>query len=307
MTRALLLSVACAAAALFAAPAAMAQSDERTPLRRLDWAGRPAQSGAELRRAAPVIPHAGAAPSRVALRPAQPWRPTAGQVDGRQGLTPATAFYGAPAPTYAPPPVETPRPAPAPQPAPVQPQRPAPAAPVAAQPAPQPVRQTEPQAAAPPTARLVQPSPVAAPVTAQPEPAPQPQPAVVDDPMAPRRDAPIFRIQGARQPQAAPPVETPPAPEPAPQAAAPLPAPVASTQPPPRQQGARYYSVHRQNGRAPDPTVLPEPVWLDRMPVQLDSTPQSEDLAAPPETPQMVRGADGKLRPVQGAQGDPIP
>jgi len=314
VTRALLLSVACAAAALFAAPAAMAQSDERPQLRRLDWAGRPAQSGAELRRAAPVIPHAGAAPSRVALRPAQPWRPTAGQIDGRPGLTPATAFAGPPAPTYAPPPVETPpveapRPAPvrsepAPQPraAPVQAQRPAPSAPAPAQPTPRPVREPE----APP-ARLVQPSPVAAPLPAQPEPQPQAQTSVVDDPMAPRRDAPIFRIQGARQPQAAPPVETPPAAEPAPQIAAPLPAPVASTQSPPRQQGARYYSVHRQNGRAPDPTVLPEPVWLDRMPVQLDSTPQSEDLAAPPETPQMVRGSDGKLRPVQGAQDDPIP
>ncbi|MBX9575833.1 MAG: hypothetical protein K2X07_09355, partial [Caulobacteraceae bacterium] len=187
----------------------------------------------------------------------------------------------------------------APQPAPVQPQRPAPVAPVPAQTAPQPVRQAETPPSAP-VARLVQPSPVA--------PQPQPSsPASVDDPMAPRRDAPIFRIQGARQPQAAPPVETPPVAEPPPEAAAPMPAPVASTQPSPRQQGARYYSVHRQNGRAPDPTVLPEPVWLDRMPVQLDSTPQSEDLAAPPETPQMVRGADGRLRPVQGAQDDPIP
>ncbi|HEV7229134.1 hypothetical protein [Brevundimonas sp.] len=314
MTRALLLSVACAAAALFAAPAAMAQSDERPQLRRLDWAGRPAPSGAELRRAAPVIPHAGAAPSRVALRPAQPWRPTAGQIDGRPGLTPATAFAGPAAPSYAPPSVETPpvegprpapvrsEPAPQPRPAPVQAQRPAPPATAPAQPTPQPVREPE----APP-ARLVQPSPVSARVTAQPEPQPQAQTSVVDDPMAPRRDAPIFRIQGARQPQAAPPVETPPVAEPTLPAAAPLPAPVASTQPTARQQGARYYSVHRQNGRVPDPTVLPEPVWLDRMPVQLDSTPQSEDLAAPPETPQMVRGSDGKMRPVQGAQGDPIP
>jgi hypothetical protein len=75
----------------------------------------------------------------------------------------------------------------------------------------------------------------------------------------------------------------------------------------PQAQGARYYSVHRQAGRAPDPTAIPEPVWLDRMPVELDSTPQSEDLAAPPETPQMVRGADGRLRPVQAPQGDLFP
>lgn len=300
MPRSTLIGAAAALAALTAAGSALSQ--ERPPLRRLDWAGRPATDPtAESRGARAVIPHAGVEPSRVALRPPQPWRPTRGGVDGRPGLTPASAFAdAAPPPSWTPPadvaapppprveraPVAAPQPTRASGPAP----RPAPAAPP-----PQRAPAPEPQ---PPRARLVQSSPVA------PEARPTAAAEAPVDPMAPRSDAPIFRVQGARQPAAA--VATPSsgaAAEPAP--AQPRPAPQAAG--PPRQQGARYYSVHRQNGRAPDPTVLPEPVWLDRMPVQLDSTPQSEDLAAPPETPQMVRGSDGRMRPVQGAQHDVIP
>jgi hypothetical protein len=131
--------------------------------------------------------------------------------------------------------------------------------------------------------------------------APQPEAAPVEsDPMAPRRDAPIFRIQGARQPH--PQAQTGPAPV---AEAAPLQGqPQGQSQPQPYGQGARYYSVHRQAGRQPDRTPMPEQVWLDRMPVEMDRTPESEDLAAPPETPQMVRDAEGRMRPVRSTATD---
>ena len=309
MPRSLLIGVA-ALTALSAVPACAQDRDDRPALRRLEWAGRPAATTAEARGVRAVIPHAGAEPSRVALRPAQPWRPTAGSVDGRPGLTPASAFSGAaaPAPVWTPhaaevappPPSAERRPTPPPQPAPRSESAPRPA-PAAVLPARTPERAPTPASEPQPQARLVQPSPVA------PQPPPQaPQPVADEpfDPMAPRRDAPIFRVQGARQPAA--PVAAPSSGA-GTEAAPAQPRPEPSSVPPARQQGARYYSVHRQNGRAPDPTVLPEPVWLDRMPVVLDSAPQSEDLAAPPETPQMMRGADGRMRPVQSAQHDPIP
>lgn len=303
MPRSVFIGAAALAALAAAAPAFAQDRPDRPQLRRLDWAGRPAAATADAGDPRAIIPHAGGQPTRVALRPAQPWRPVQDAGGGRPGLTPASAFSSAP---VAPAPVWTPPPtAPAPQARP--PIEPAPAA------APPPTRRPEPQppSVAPepapqPQARLVQPSPAA------PRPEDAATPGALADPMAPRRDAPIFRIQGARSapaPVAAASSGTATEPPPVQPEAAPLtrPAPQAATGAPPRQQGARYYSVHRQNGRAPDPAVLPEPVWLDRMPVQLDSTPQSEDLASPPETPQMVRGADGRMRPVQGAQQDAIP
>jgi hypothetical protein len=306
-----LLIGAAALTALSAFPACAQDPGDRPPLRRLEWAGRPAATAAEAGSVRTVIPHAGAEPARVALRPAQPWRPTSGSSGGRPGLTPASAFSSspaAPAPSWTPPAAEVApaplverRPAPAPQPIRTAEARPRPSAPAAATDRVPPHR-PEPE----PQARLVQPSPV----SAQPQPQPQPQVSqpVAEaplDPMAPRRDAPIFRVQGARQPTA--PVVAPSSVA-ATEAGPAQPQRQAQAQASPgRQQGARYYSVHRQNGRAPDPTVLPEPVWLDRMPVDLDATPQSEDLAAPPEAPQMVRGSDGAMRPVQGAQHDPIP
>lgn len=307
MPRSVLIGAVALAALAAAAPAFAQDRPDRPQLRRLDWAGRPAADTAVGAGPRAVIPHAGAQPTRVALRPAQPWRPTQASAEGRRGLTPASAFSTAPSPSTSP--VWTPPSAPV-EPAP----RPQPRVESPPAPAPQPTRRPEPQPqpvplepAPQPQARLVQPSPVAP----QPD-VPQPAPDAPLDPMAPRRDAPIFRIQGARSapaPVPAPSSGTATEPTPAqPEAASPPQwAPQASTGAPPRQQGARYYSVHRQNGRTPDPAVLPEPVWLDRMPVQLESTPQSEDLASPPETPQMVRGSDGRMRPVQGAQNDPIP
>jgi hypothetical protein len=300
-----------AAIVLVAGAPALAQTREAPTLRRLDWAGRPETSGpAGLRRPAPVIPHAGAAPTEVALRPARAWRPTPDRIDGRPGLTPADAFFRpgetvaapAPQPFRAAEPVAVSPPAPSP---PVPERRPQPQP----QPQPQAERRTAPVAAATlpaeaprTTARLVQPSPVAVrPAPPAPQPVAQPEAAQVEaDPMAPRRDAPIFRIQGARPPQGEPQVQ--PAAVPAPEAA-----PgqgQAQGQAQPYGQGARYYSVHRQAGRQPDRTPMPEQVWLDRMPIEMDRTPESEDLAAPPETPQMMRDAQGRMRPVQATATD---
>lgn len=101
------------------------------------------------------------------------------------------------------------------------------------------------------------------------EPAPAPA-AEAADPMAPRRDAPIFRMGATSSPASQ---------APTPNAYAP------SSGPAP--QGARYYSVHRAAGRQPDPTIIPEPFFLDHAPV---------DLAEPPAQPPRVRTADGRTQ-----------
>jgi hypothetical protein len=96
-----------------------------------------------------------------------------------------------------------------------------------------------------------------------------------NDPMAPRPDAPIWRMgeSGA------------------------APAPQAVPQPAPRsadadsRDGARYYSVHREAGRAPDPTTLPAPFFLDSAPV---------DLAEPPPPPTLMRNQGGLAPSVAG-------
>lgn len=131
--------------------------------------------------------------------------------------------------------------------------------------------------------------------------------------MAPRRDAPIFQLQrNTPQPPAAAPAPQPAAtdaarpdpksaPQPAPAAAAAQPAPVAV----PTQGSARYYSVHRQAGRQPDATPLPAPNYLDAMPVELNDTPTSDDLAQPPEPPALMRDAQGRLRAAPMAD-DPL-
>ena len=105
------------------------------------------------------------------------------------------------------------------------------------------------------------------------------------DPMAPRRDAPIFQLQRNT-----------------PQPAAPAPAPAPA---PPAPNGARYYSVHRQAGRQPDATPLPAPNYLDALPVELDQPIASDDLAQPPEAPAVMRDAQGRLRAAPMAD-DPV-
>ncbi|MFN3816285.1 hypothetical protein [Brevundimonas sp.] len=143
-------------------------------------------------------------------------------------------------------------------------------------------------AAQPPAAQTpVTQTPVRSPRTqAAPHNAPQPpsqiapQSAPPTDPMAPRADAPIWRM-GASGGQAAP----QPAPEPAAQAV-PQPRPSADGR-----DGARYYSVHREAGRTPDVTTLPAPFFLDSAPV---------DLAEPPPPPTLMRNQGGLAPSVAG-------
>lgn len=94
------------------------------------------------------------------------------------------------------------------------------------------------------------------------------EPAPVTDPMAPRRDAPIFRLQS--QAQGSTPAAT---------------QGQASVQS--GEAGARYYSVHRDAGRQPDPTALPDPVYFDSVTL---------DLAEPPATEGPGRDAQGGRR-----------
>ncbi|MBX9614072.1 MAG: hypothetical protein K2X25_00610 [Caulobacteraceae bacterium] len=118
------------------------------------------------------------------------------------------------------------------------------------------------------------------PVAAGPDMASGPPPAA--DPMAPRRDAPIFRLQ-PQGPGAA--TGTPTAAGEAPGRDG----PGVGT---PTAQGARYYSVHRDAGRQPDPTVIPDPVFFDSVTL---------DLAEPPQTEPLMRDAQGRRRPVANA------
>jgi hypothetical protein len=122
----------------------------------------------------------------------------------------------------------------------------------------------------------------------------QAQPARTEafDPMAPRRDAPIFRMQ---QDGSAPASALP---------AAPQPRQVAEVSPGgdrPSPQGGRYYSVHRQNGRQPDAIEMPEPNYVDALAVTMPETIASQDLAAPEQGPTLIRDAQGRVRPAPAA------
>lgn len=184
------------------------------------------------------------------------------------------APMNAPGQTYAPPP---------------QQQRAAPQ-PIAPQPAPQPQVQADPPAAA-----------VAAAVAAA-----SPTPF---DPMAPRRDAPIFRM---RQNPAAPMQTLAQTPEPtapnvsaqvqdqnpAQAAADAAPAAYAANPMPQGRDGARYYSVHRAAGHRPDPTPMPVSVYLENVPM---------DLAAPPEDPPVQRLINGRVQTIAANQDPSLP
>jgi hypothetical protein len=148
---------------------------------------------------------------------------------------------------------------------------------------------TVPAAPPPPIAQ-----PVYAPATA-PATAPTMAPAMSNtaDPMAPRPDAPIFRLRAQGTAPATVPTEV----------AASTSAPVAPVQQAPVQQApvqtsatgqapARYYSVHREAGRQPDPAVMPDPVFFDSVAL---------DLAAPPEFEPPRRDAQGRRIPVANA------
>nr|WP_295238022.1 hypothetical protein [uncultured Brevundimonas sp.] len=297
MRRALAVTIVLTAVNL-AAGAAVAQQapTNASGLRYLSWPGKPAVAA----RATPtpaVIQAEAPAPTVTAanrtlpgaiplarLSPAPSGIP-ATATPRSNGLTPASAWMPQRAPTPAEPartapveaaPVET---------APVQATRVAPSPyvpepqPSAPQPQPEPQMRAEPQ-------------PV--PQQAEPQPAPQPAQAAVVDPMAPRPDAPIYRLQ---RPQAGAPLD----------AAAVAASGQAALTPTAGDNSARYYSVHRQAGRHPDAIPAPQQTYLDAMPVQMAQTPQSSDLAQPDGPPALIRNANGSLRAVPQTEADNLP
>ena len=275
-----------------AAQTAGAPAGEGRGLRYLSWPGRseaaPAAPAAaagrrDLRRPNTVIPHGG-----FASAPPAPARPGLTPAPGaRRTLTPANAWMQPVAPP--PEPVMAP-----PSAAPVAP-RPAPAPP----PAPRP-RATPDYLPDPGSRQAVPAEMIYAPAPAQ----PAPVESGPFDPMAPRRDAPIFRMQQdapAAAPAAAPPVIQPAAAAPA---ATPQPrrvAEVSNSGERPPVQGGRYYSVHRQNGRQPDALEMPAPNYVDALVVTMPETIASQDLAAPEQGPTLVRDAQGRVRPAPAA------
>ena len=73
--------------------------------------------------------------------------------------------------------------------------------------------------------------------------------------------------------------------------------------PPP--QGARYYSVHRQNGREPDAVTLPDPGYIDALAITMTESPTTPDLAEPDPGPTLIRDAEGRVRAQPAApEGD---
>lgn len=223
-------------------------------------AARPA-ARADLRRPNTVIPHGGFA----AVEPPPPRRlaPAAGAP--RRTLTPANAWLRPSSPAPVPAPAAAPPPGPEYLPDQGGRRQPAPAEVVYPAPA-------GPDGAAPATA--------------------------ASDPMAPRRDAPIFRMQQAPPPPQAEPEAGPRAEAPAPPRRAPE---VAGSGERPPRQGARYYSVHRQNGREPDALVMPAPTYVDALVVSMTEAPASQDLAQPAQGPTLIRDHNGNMRAAPAA------
>jgi hypothetical protein len=272
------------------ADAASAQSasgaGQTRGLRYLSWPGRAEAADPAARHAAPppdvrgdlrrlntVIPHGGFA----AAEPPSPRRLAPAPGAPRRTLTPANAWLQPPSPV----------PAPAPAPPPVT--TTSVATPPPLRPGPDYLPDQGGRAQSAP-AEVVYPAP-AGPDAAVPA-------AAASDPMAPRRDAPIFRMQ-----------QTPPTPqaEPAarPRAEAPAAprriAEVAGSGERPPQQGARYYSVHRQNGREPDALVMPAPTYVDALVVSMTEAPTSQDLAEPERGPTLIRDQNGAMRAAPAA------
>ena len=140
---------------------------------------------------------------------------------------------------------------------------------------------------------------------------PAPTAAPDYDPMAPRRDAPIFRMQ---QPQAPAGAQAQPQPQTAstqtnaqgeiqssvltqPVAGRTLGGQAYAGAEPPR-EGVRYYSVQRAVGRQPDPIAMPESVYLDNAPI---------DLAEPPANPVRTRTVNGQAQVVVPNQDPNLP
>jgi len=277
-------------AALMGAGAAAAQAAVTSDgLRYLSWPGKPPVARGPDARASSAQTTAPRA-TLAALPLARLDAPASTAVAARRGLTPASDWLS---PAVASQPVSQPRPyeATTPQPAPVQvaSAQPEPVqAPIVRAPV---VQAPVVQAAADRTA----PAPQNAP---QPAPQPTPQADAPGDPMAPRRDAPIFRLTQASMAAAAP-AATPPVQTAAVQAEASPLASVPSAVP----QGARFYSVHRQAGHRPDPIPQAQPVYLDALPVEMSQTPSSADLAQPDGPPALIRNRDGSVRAAPPSAG----
>lgn len=273
------------------AQAQQARPGETLGLRYLSWAGKPstnpAVAGAApsidgLRRARDAGPQpliASAAAARPAGRPSRYGSPLLDP----SGLTPASVWTGRP--TAAATAAASAEPGPAPETAAAAPPAHALAASGALdlQPSPS-LRRQDAYYAAPPVAQqAMQPTPQPAQHLAPPPEIPSAEPPA-NDPMAPRRDALIFRMGQPAQRQEAPPApEAAPAAQTAPTQLAAA-APVRQGQPP--RQGARYYSVHRQAGQQPDPMVLPESVFIGG----------STDLAEPPPVQTPARMINGRAQ-----------
>lgn len=273
-------------AALMGAGAAAAQvATTSEGLRYLSWPGKPPVARGPDARASSAQTTAPRA-TLAALPLARLDAPASTAVAARRGLTPASDWLS---PAVASQPVSQPRPyeATTPQPAPVQ------------------VASAQPEPVQAPIVRapVVQ-APVVQAAADRTAPAPQnapqptPQADAPGDPMAPRRDAPIFRLtqtgMAAAAPAATPPVQTA-----AVQAEA---SPLASV-PSAAPQGARFYSVHRQAGHRPDPIPQAQPVYLDALPVEMSQTPSSADLAQPDGPPALIRNRDGSVRAAPPSAG----
>lgn len=292
-----------------------ARSGDDLGLRYLSWSGKSSNTPAS------VVSAAGAAADGLRRPQSAPPRPQAVsapaptlQPAGRAnryssaassiGLTPASAWIGRPAtapvtPAQAPAPTPALAPAPAPPPLPVPNPEPVPASgALDLQPSAS-LRRQDAYYAAPPVAQqAMQPTPQPSQHLASP---PEIPTAAPHDPMAPRRDALIFRMgRPATALQTNPDAEPAPAPVDAQaqaqaQAQTQAPAPSLAATPttaqavrpgqPPR-QGARYYSVHRQAGLQPDPMVLPDSVFIGG----------TTDLAEPPPVATPTRLVNGRAQ-----------
>ncbi|QDH72656.1 hypothetical protein [Brevundimonas sp. M20] len=261
MRRAPCLTLGLATLALTATGLADAAQAQTAPPQYLRWAGRPevvalpttdrdGQPAAAQRRPNRVIPHGGYAATVEAPAP----------VAAPRTLTPANAWLRTPPPaaTPVPPPPPPARATVAPAPAAAQPSRAMPEY-------------------LPEQGGRGQPAPAdVAMAAAQPAPVAVQNADEAVDPMAPRRDAPIFRIQQPSAPAAAP-IES-------------------ASRAAPTEQGARYYSVHRQNGRTPDAVSIPEPSYVDGLAVTTPVSLASQDLAEPQSGPTLIRDAQGRTR-----------
>lgn len=194
--------------------------------------------------------------------------------------------------------------------------------PVSTAPLPAPVQQAAPPAAWTQPGYAPQVYAGGMPATSQPAPAPQapspvvsgpawasPQPAMtgatVADPMAPRRDAPIFSIQAARDAGQTPTSQVP-TPQPPSQPMAQGSSQFPTVQAAPPREGARYYSVHRQAGREPDPAEIPDSVYAV-IPEGAFLDAARPDLADPPPAPLATRNINGRIQAMNRGDDPSLP